>query len=186
MRSPKLFDRGNSVLVVVDIQQPFLNPVREKERVVDRSRFLIEVAKVLKIPILATLQYATRMGGMVPEIDAALPSTCSPTDKLCFSSFGAEQFARDLQETGRRQVVLCGIETHICVNQTAHDLLHAGYTVGVAHDAVSSRGERDHWNALERMQNAGAIIASTESIVYEWLYQSGTPEFKEVLELVKG
>ena len=186
MRHPKLFERSNSVLVVVDIQEPFLKPVHHRDEVVGRSRFLIQCARVLDVPILATLQYATKMGQMIPEIAEVLPESCVPVDKLCFSSFGAEEFARSLQETGRRQVVLCGIETHICVCQTAHDLLHAGYTVGVAFDAVSGRGKAAHKSALRRMEAAGAVIASSESVVYEWLYQSGTPEFKQVLQIVKG
>ncbi|MEP0766399.1 MAG: isochorismatase family protein [Fimbriimonadia bacterium] len=186
MRHPQLFDKDASALVVVDIQKPFLDPCDDKDRVVRRSRFLIQAARVMSIPILATLQYATRMGGMVPEIQEVLPEDCLPTDKLCFSCYGAEKFAMDLQASGRRQVVLCGIETHICINQTAHDLLHAGYTVGIPTDAVSARGKKNHKYALHRMANAGAILTNSESVVYEWLYQSGTPEFKQILELVKG
>lgn len=185
MRHPSLFSRGQSALVVVDIQETFLNPIWEKERVVARSLFLIESAKVLGIPVLATVQYATRMGGLVPEIAAALPDGCAATDKLCFSCYGAEEFAANLAATGRRQVVLCGIETHICVNQTCHDLLQAGYGVGLPWDALSSRSRENHENALSRMQSVGAVLTNSESVVYEWLYQSGTPEFKEVLKLVK-
>jgi len=138
MRHPQLFDKDASVLVVVDIQKPFLDPCDDKDRVVRRSRFLIQAARVMNI-----------------------------------------------QATGRRQVVLCGIETHICINQTAHDLLHAGYTVGIPTDAVSARGKKNHKYALHRMANAGAVLTNSESVVYEWLYQSGTPEFKQVLALVK-
>ena len=186
MRHPKLFERANSVLVVVDIQAPFLQPVVSKETIVERSRFLIRCARILDIPILATLQYATKMGGMIPEIAEVLPESCVPADKLCFSSFGAAAFARSLQETGRRQVVMCGIETHICICQTVLDLIHAGYTVGVPFDAVSGRSAAAHEAALRRLDNAGAVIASAEGVVYEWLYQSGTPEFKQVLEIVKA
>jgi nicotinamidase-related amidase len=186
MRSPKLFTREQSALVVVDVQQSFLDPVYEKERVVERSQFLIRCANVLGVPILATVQYAERMGGTIAAISELLPSSCPTTDKLCFSCFGAEEFARNLQTTGRKQVILCGIETHICVNQTAHDLLHAGYTVGIPFDAVSSRDKKNHKNALRRMEAAGAIIANTESVVYEWMYESGSAEFKDILKIVKG
>jgi len=185
MRNPKLFFRESSALVVVDIQEKFLTPVYQKERVVERTRFLMQAAEILKIPVLATVQYPERMGGLIPEITEVLPDGCPVTDKLCFSCFGADEFARNLQATGRRQVVLCGIETHICVNQTCHDLLFAGYTVGIPFDAVSSRSEAFHENALRRMEAAGAVVANTESIVYEWMYQSGTPEFKAILALVK-
>lgn len=185
-RSPRLASRADSVLVVIDLQDSFLRPIRNRERVIERSAFLIEIANLLQIPVIATEQYAERMGGTTARIADLLKSGPEPVDKLCFSSCGSDAFLSLLSETRRPSVIIVGIETHICVNQTAHDLLSRGHRVFICWDAVASRlSEADDMRALDRMKQAGAIVCHSESIAYEWLERAGTEEFKAALDVVK-
>jgi nicotinamidase-related amidase len=184
-RSDLVLSREHSMLVVVDMQEPFLAAIKVRQLIEDNIAFLLQTAQLLGIPILATLQNRERLGETVPTVSTYLPEEPAPVDKLCFSCLGAEGFAKALQETGRRQVVLTGIEAHICIMQTALDLLKSGYRVHVPYDAVASRSKLDWKYALFRLQHAGAIITSVESVIYEWLYQAGTDEFRQILPLIK-
>ena len=185
-RHPTLLDRETAALVVVDMQEPFLQAIHGREALTANVSLLVHAARILQIPILATVQYVQRMGGVVPAIADALPAGYFPLDKMCFSCAGSADFTRALQETGRKQVVLCGVETHICVSQTAHDLQNAGYQVHVAADAVSSRTLEKHKLGMERIRDAGVKPCAAEAAVYEWLREAGSPEFKEILRLVTG
>jgi nicotinamidase-related amidase len=175
-----------AALVVVDIQEQLLPPIHEKERLVRNSQLLLRLAEILKIPVVATTQYAKGLGKTVPEIASLLPEA-EPIDKLRFGCFGSEQFCSALKAMpGRRNtVLLCGMETHICVMQTALGALEQGYLVHVASDAVGSRSEWNWKVGLERMRTAGALISSTEMIIYELLGGSGTAEFKQMLPYLK-
>jgi nicotinamidase-related amidase len=186
-RHPYLLGRDTCALVVVDMQAPFLNAIFERERLTKNVLLLCRAAALLNVPAIATVQYAERMGGLVPEVADALPSGTADLalDKMCFSCAGSDAFLDALAQTGRRQILLCGLETHICVSQTAHDLLHAGYQVHVAADAVSSRTLEKHKLGMERIRDAGARPCAAEAAVYEWLREAGTPEFKEILKLVR-
>lgn len=187
-RHPYLLGPDTCVLVVVDMQEPFLNAIFERERLTKNVELLCRAAAVLGVPIIATVQYAERMGGLIAEIKMALSGGAAdvePLDKLCFSCAGSPPFMAALQATGRKQVLLCGLETHICVSQTAHDLLHANYQVHVAADAVSSRTLERHKLGMERIRDAGARPCAAEAAAYEWLREAGTPEFKQVLALVR-
>ena len=182
-----ILDRNRAVLVVVDMQEPFLNVMHERDRLAANVRLLVQSAVVLKMPILTTLQYAERMGGLVPEIAALLPpSTLPPIDKLCFSCAGSPAFQVALADTQRSQVLLCGVETHICVSQTALDLTHLGYQVHVAADAVSSRTLEKHKLGMERMRDSAVLPCAAEAAVYELLREAGTPEFKAILPHIKS
>ncbi len=174
-------------LVVVDIQEKLLPPIFEKERMVKNSQLLIRLAGILKIPALMTTQYAKGLGPTVPEIASLLPET-QPIDKHMFSCFGSEVFCSVLkrQPGNRNTVLLCGMESHICVTQTALGALREGYIVHVASDAVSSRTEWNWKIGLERMRAAGAVISSTEMMIYELLRSSGAPAFKELLPYLRG
>jgi nicotinamidase-related amidase len=174
-------------LIVVDIQEKLLPPIWEKERLVRNTQLLIRLAGVLKIPALVTTQYTKGLGNTVPEISALLPETPS-IDKLVFSCFGSDAFCSLLKRLPgqRTTVLLCGMETHICVMQTALGALREGYLVHVASDAVSSRTELNWRIGLERMRAAGAILSSTEMMIYELLRSSGAPAFKELLPYLKG
>ena len=174
-------------LIVVDIQEKLLPPIWEKERLVRNAQLLIRLAGILKIPALVTTQYMKGLGGTVPEVSQLLPDTPA-IDKLMFSCFGSDAFCSLLKRLPgqRTTVLLCGMETHICVMQTALGALCEGYLVHVASDAVSSRTELNWRIGLERMRAAGAILSSTEMMIYELLRSSGAPAFKELLPYLKG
>lgn len=177
MRHPNLLCRESSVLVVVDMQEALLPAIAGRESLLSNVRLLVESATILGIPTLVTTQYAARLGGSV------IPG---PTfDKLSFSCAGAEGFCEALAATGRTQVLLCGVETHICVSQTALDLLARGYQVHVSPDAVSSRTVERHKLGMERLRDSGIVPVAAEAAVYEWLERAGTLEFKAILPLVR-
>ena len=174
-------------LIVIDIQEKLFPPIWQKEQLMRNSQLLIRLARILNIPTLATTQYAKGLGNTVPEI-ASLLEDSSPIDKLMFSCFGSDVFCSLLKRLpGRRTtVLLCGMETHICVMQTALAALREGYLVHVAADAVSSRTESNWRIGLDRMRDAGAVISSAEMMIYELLKSSGAPAFREMLPYLKG
>jgi len=182
---PHILNAQTTVLVVVDMQEPFFNPIFEKERLLNNVRMLMEGAGILGVPVIITTQYASRMGGVLPEIQELLPAPQPALDKLCFSCYADPVFAAEIARLDRHQVLLCGIETHICVSQTAHGLLAAGYQAHVAVDAVSSRTEENWRLGLEKMRQSGVILASVESALYEMMQEAGTPPFRQMLQLVK-
>lgn len=185
-RHPNLLDRETTLLVIVDMQEPFLRVIHGRERLTENIRLLAQAAAILSIPILTTVQYAERMGGIIPEIAQVLPlHTENPLDKLDFSCAQNEEFTALLMATGRRQILLCGVETHICVSQTALDLVHLGYQVHVAADAASSRTLERHKLGMERMRDNAVLPCAAEAAVYELLGAAGSPEFKSILKLVK-
>lgn len=174
-------------LVVVDIQEKLLPPIFNKEQLLKNSQLLIRLANIVKIPVIMSTQYAKGLGNTVPAISSLLPSH-DAIDKLQFSCFGSDVFCSVLKRMpgNRNTILLCGMETHICVMQTALGGLREGYLVHVASDAVGSRSEWNWKVGLGRMQAAGAVISSTEMIMYELLRSSGSPAFKELLPYLKG
>ncbi len=174
-------------LVVIDIQEKLLPPIFQKEQLVRNAQLLIRAAQILKIPALLSTQYAKALGQTVPEIAALLPQT-EPIDKTLFSCFGSNAFCDGLKGLpgDRDMLLLCGMESHICVTQTALAALREGYVVHVASDAVSSRTEWNWKIGLERMRAAGAVISSTEMMIYELMRASSAAAFKELLPHLKG
>jgi len=174
-------------LVVVDIQTKLLPPIFQKEQLVHNAQLLIRAAEILKIPSMISTQYAKGLGGTVPEIASLLPET-EAIDKLMFSCFGSDAFCTLLKRLpgNRNMLLLCGMESHICVAQTALAALREGYLVHVATDAVSSRTEWNWKIGLERMRAAGAVLSSTEMMIYELMRSSGSAAFKELLPHLKG
>jgi nicotinamidase-related amidase len=174
-------------LIVVDIQEKLLPPIFQKEQLVRNSKLLIRAAGVLKIPAIMSTQYAKGLGKTVPEVASLLPET-EAIDKAVFSCFGSEVFCTLLKRLpgNRNTLLLCGMESHICVMQTALAALREGYLVHVASDAVSSRTEWNWKIGLERMRAAGAVISSTEMMIYELMRSSSSPAFKEMLPHLKG
>ena len=173
-------------LVVVDIQEKLLPPIFNKDTLVKNSQLLIRLAKILSLPIMVTTQYSKGLGSTVTEI-ADLLTDVVPYDKLEFSCFGSDQFRSRLKSLpgNRNTVLLCGMESHICVMQTALGALNEGYLVHVASDAVGSRAEWNWRIGLDRMRAAGVVISSTEMMMYELLRCSSTPQFKELLPYLK-
>ncbi len=173
-------------LIVVDIQDKLLPPIFNKESMVRNSQLLIRLAKILSIPVMVTTQYRKGLGAIVPEI-ASLLADVRAIDKMEFGCFGSDEFRSSLKKLpgNRNTVLLCGMESHICVTQTALGALNDGYLVHVASDAVGSRSESNWKVGLDRMRDAGAVISSTEMMMYELLRCSGTKEFKELLPFIK-
>ncbi|HEX5322474.1 MAG TPA: isochorismatase family protein [Capsulimonadaceae bacterium] len=185
-RHPWLLSRERALLCVIDLQDPFLKVIWERERLISAARLLVEAAKTLDIPLLTTVQYREKLGGVTSQIAEILPPSASdPIDKLTFSCAANPDFRSLLSASGRDQILLCGLETHICVQQTALDLIHQGYQVHCAADAVSARSVERHKLGMEKMRDAGVIPCAAESAVFELLREAGTPEFKALQQLVK-
>lgn len=174
-------------LAVVDIQEKLLPPIFNREQLVRNCQLLIRLAGILDIPVVATTQYVKGLGPIVPEIASLLPDR-DHIDKMEFSCFGSDRFCSAIKSLpGQRNTLLvCGMETHICVMQTVMAALDKGYLVHVAADAVGSRAELNWRLGLDRMRDAGAVISSTEMAMYELLRASGTAAFKQMLPYIKG
>ena len=176
--------RAETGLLVIDIQERLLPQIFEKERLIQESVRLIKGATILGIPIFVTEQYRKGLGLTAPEIASAI-SGFSPIEKETFSACGAEGLVTAIQSRGIRDVLLCGMEAHICVLNTCLDLLGNGFSVFVVADAVSARKPENARLAFERMRDAGAVIVSTEMVLFELLGRARTEEFKQVQALVK-
>ncbi len=174
----------NAVLVVIDLQEGFRPAVIDFDGVAANTAMLVRAANVLQLPVLVTEQYPKGLGGTVREVAEHL-SGVTPIEKTCFSASEVDQFRSALDETGRKQILLCGIESHVCVWQTANDLLMSNFTVHVARDAVTSRMEVNMQTGLKKMEKAGAVITTVETALFELLGRAGTDEFKAIQRLVK-
>jgi nicotinamidase-related amidase len=174
-------------LLVIDIQEKLVPPIFRKEQLLRNSQLLIRLAGILNIPVLVTTQYAKGLGPTVLDIASLLPGV-GAHDKMEFSCFGSDAFCSHLKRLpgNRTTLLLCGMEAHICVTQTALAALREGYLVHVASDAVSSRTEWNWQIGLERTRAAGAVISSTEMMIYELLRSSGSEAFKKLLPYLKG
>src|SRR3979411_603070 len=174
-------------LIVVDIQEKLLPAIFHKEQLVQNSKLLSRAAGVLTIPAIVSTQYSKGLGKTVPEVASLLPET-EAIDKDRFSCLGSDFFCALLKRLpgNRNTLLLCGMESHICVAQTALAALREGYLVHVASDAVSSRTEWNWKIGLERMRAAGAVVSSTEMMIYELMRSSSTAAFKELLPHLKG
>lgn len=173
-------DRARAALVVIDIQEGFRGAVDSFSQVVSNSAVLAQGARVLDLPIVVSEQYPRGLGETVPELAEHLDGV-PRIEKLVFSAARADGFELG---AGRDQALVCGIEAHVCVNQTVLDLLDRGIEVHVAADAVSSRSVANRELALDRMERAGAIRTSTETALFELLGRAGTDEFKTIQKLV--
>lgn len=185
--SRRALDPDQCVLAVIDVQEKLLPPIFQRGPMIKNAQLLIHAANILSIPALITTQYAKGLGGIVPEIASLLPAV-EAMDKQFFSCFGSDAFCTALKrQAGQRNTLLiCGMETHICVMQTALTALREGYLVHIASDAVSSRAEWNWKIGLDRMKSAGAVISSTEMMIYELMKSSGSPAFRELLPYLKG
>jgi nicotinamidase-related amidase len=181
-RSPELMNREDSALLVVDAQVKLIELVPGKERIVWNIRRLLDAAAVLGVAIGATEQYPDRLSPTVPELKERIGPA---PDKLCFSACVCDEIFERWKNEGRFRVLICGIETHVCILQTALDLVAAGFEVYVAVDAVGARYAVDHETALKRMQSAGAILSTTETAMFEWCRTADDPEFKKISALAK-
>lgn len=179
-----MLDEKNCLLVIVDVQGKLAQLMHDRENLFKKIRILIQASRILDIPIIWCQQVPAALGPTVPEI-AELLAGNQPIDKACFSCAGCEQFREKLNELGRKQVLLCGIETHVCVYQTAVELLSKDYQVDVIADSVSSRTLDNKQIGLNRMAAAGVHISSTETALFEILKSAEHPLFKQIAKLVK-
>lgn len=185
MAEHDIISRERAVLVLIDMQHRLADAMPRRDEVVGTSVLLARAAAALDVPVIVTRQYPAGLGDTVPEIAEAL-GPHQPVDKTAFDCLREPSFRVRLEATGRRQVVLAGMEAHICLTQTALGLRAGGWDVHVVADAVCSRRDADRDSALHRLRAAGVTVTTAESVIYEALGQAGTPEFKAVLELVKA
>jgi len=173
---------ADTALLVVDVQEKLLPAIAGGRRVAFNVRRLIDGAGILGLPVAATEQYPQGLGPTIGELARRLGSIPS---KVTFSCGGCGEIFKDLEGRGVRKLLVCGIEAHVCVQQTVLDLLAHGWRTYVAVDAVGSRFDVDYRTALKRMDSSGAVLTTTEAALFEWCETAGRPEFKEISRLVR-
>jgi nicotinamidase-related amidase len=181
-RSPELMNRDDTALLVVDMQERLVRLIPGHEQLVWNIGRLIEGAKILGLPVLATEQYPRGLGPTSPALAAMLGDIPA---KLAFSCGECGALFEELGRKGIHRILVCGIEAHVCVQQTVHDLLAAGFRVYLAVDAIGARGKVDCEIAVRRMDSAGATLTTVEAALFEWCDVAGTPEFKQLSALIK-
>jgi len=181
-----LLDPASAVLVIIDVQQKLCAAMDQEalRQLTRNAGILLESANELGVPVIFTEQYAKGLGPTLAELKGRAPAAPC-IEKMTFSCCGNDGFLKQLQETGRKQVILSGMETHVCVLQTVIELLDSGFDVHLVKDAVMSRSSDNRQTAIEAMMLAGAVPTSTESVVFQLLKIAGTASFKKLSQLVK-
>jgi len=183
--------RQNAALVVVDLQDRLVAAMPEKARVFEATALLVRVATIVGVPIIVTRQYPRGLGDLAPEVSALVSEAQSAgadvvqLDKVTFDCFGEEEFGAAVAGTGRSQLIIAGMESHICICQTALAAVRNGFDVHVVADACCSRNSSNHDAALTRIAHSGAVVTTSESVAYELVGAAGTDEFKLLLAAVK-
>jgi len=180
----KLLDRENTLLLIIDVQERLVASL-DKDIIVTRVEKLLGAANSLDIPVLISEQYPNGLGHTVPQLAAKIKEGTPIVEKCSFSLLREEGMLDKIKSFGKKQIVICGIETHICVHQTAAELIDAGFDVVVAKDACASRSKYEFKQGIEAMQANGAKISCVEIILFEWLRTAKHPKFKEVQALIK-
>jgi nicotinamidase-related amidase len=184
-RHANTLDAERTALVVVDVQESFRNAISDFSETAARIALLAHGMQLLGVPLIVTEQYPKGLGHTAGEIRTVLPAGFEPVEKTAFSSCGARDFVSRLDETGARQVLLCGMEAHICVNQTAHDLIARGLQVHLLTDCITARTEHDKRIGLKKMELAGALPSSVETALFELMRDAKHEQFKAVQKLIK-
>jgi len=179
-------ERDKAVLVVIDVQEKLCLAMDHKvlHKLTKHIGILLESAAELKVPVLITEQYVKGLGATLPELREKAGDAAT-FEKMAFSSCGSSEFVQALKATGRTQVIITGMETHVCVLQTVIELREAGFTVHLVKDAVMSRNKQNWQTAIEAMNLAGAVPTSTESVLFQLLKVAGSDEFKKLSKLVR-
>lgn len=179
-------DAARSLLVVIDVQERLCAAMEPEvlAQLVRNTGILLDSAQELSVLVIFTEQYVKGLGPTLAELKGKAPAAACH-EKLSFSCCGNQDFVRQIRESGRTQIVICGMETHVCVLQTVIDLLDGGLNVHLVSDAVMSRSNDNRQTAIDAMTQAGAVPTSTESVVFQWLKVAGTDSFKKVSKLVK-
>ena len=180
-----VLDREQAVLVVIDVQERLAPAMPEKiyKKLRNNIETLLKAAEILGVPVIATEQYPRGLGHTVPELKDACNG--SVVEKVSFGCCGEQGFVDELKKLGRSQVLLTGMEAHVCVYQTVLGLLESGYHVHLVNDAICSRSKTDYLAGVENARAAGAVVTTTEMALFQMLKVAGTPEFKAVSSLVK-
>lgn len=174
----------DSILLVIDIQERLAVVMEEKEEVVKNTLHLIELAKQFSMPVVVTEQYPKGLGPTVPELRDNFPEH-TPIEKIDFDCCGEASFLDAIKKVNMKKVIVTGMETHVCVLQTVLSLLREGLDVHLVSDAVCSRSSKNKETALALMENAGAVVTCTETVLFQVLKKAGTPEFKVISKLIK-
>ncbi len=183
-RHPNLQDRKQSALLVIDIQERIAQVMQQRQAVIDRTSLLIQGFDILNLPVFFTEQYPKGLGPTEPAL-RKLMGDRKAYEKSTFSVCGQHDLVRDIESQGIHQIVVAGIETHVCVMQSALELKYFGMQVAVCADAVTSRKPLDHDTALDRMRQQKITVTTAEMALFELLYTSGTDEFKQISKLIK-
>jgi len=181
MRSFRLMNRNDTGLLVIDLQIKLVDKIPPKDKIIARTVQLVEGAGILGVPVFATEQYPQGLGPTVAELADRLPNKL---EKVSFSAGVLPAVIRFFKSKSVKKILLAGIETHVCVLQTAMDLLEQGFDIYLAVDAAGSRHEQDREWALRRLETAGVILTTAEVALFEWAEKAGTPEFKKISRLV--
>jgi len=179
-----MLDRNNAALLIIDIQERLAVVMDKKEMVVRNTLHLVELAKMLNIPVVVTEQYPKGLGKTLPEIQSALPAYL-PIEKVSFNCCGEESFNEQMKRLGKKKIIVTGMETHICVLQTSLGLMKAGFDVHLVTDAVCSRTKANWRSGLELIRDAGGVLTNTETVLFQILGVAGTPEFKAISNRIK-
>jgi nicotinamidase-related amidase len=183
-RHERLLDRDRSLLLVIDLQESYRGKLHREEFAIAAARRLLEAAGILGVPVVATEQYPKGLGATRGEIAEKLPAGTAVLEKTSFSALGAPAIADAIEHSGRTQIVVAGIETHVCVGQTVHDLLERGYAVHAVRDAITARFPLEDETGFAKLVGSGAVPTTTECALFEWLVDARSPEFKAVHKLV--
>ena len=186
MLNASRLDADLAMLLVIDVQEKLFPLIHDRDSVLASAVSLVQGSAIFELPVLATEQYPRGIGTTVARLNEALSSVHGDVlHKMAFSCCGDEGVRAKLREIDRRQVIVAGIETHVCILQTTLDLLSMDYLVFVCADAVGSRTPLDHNLALARMRQAGAVVTTVESALFELCVECGTSRFKDMLKLIK-
>ena len=185
MSHPKILDKNKTALVIIDVQEVFRSVISDFPLIATRASVMSRGFQILDLPIFITEQYPKGLGRTAEEILINMPLDFEVIEKTTFSSCGAQNFQDKLQAANVSQIVLCGLETHICVSQTAHSLLNRGFEVHLLTDAVGSRDSNDKETALKKMQMNGVIPSTLEMALFELLRDAKHEQFKEIQNLIK-
>lgn len=185
MAHPNILDRNKTALVVVDLQEAFRSPINDFAQIVSRVSIAVRGFQILNLPIIITEQYPKGLGRTAEEILFLLPADFEFIEKTAFSSCGASAFTEKLKAVGATQIVLCGLETHVCINQTAHDLLNENYEVHLLFDCVGSRFTHDKEIALKKLKASGVVPSTVEMALFELMTDAKHEQFKEIQNLIK-
>jgi len=179
-----VLDKEDSVLLIIDIQERLAVVMKEKDRVVRNTQHLIELAKMINLPVVVTEQYPKGLGRTVPELQTAIPDY-KPIEKVAFNCCNEPAFLSEIKKLGKKKVIITGMETHICVLQTTIGLLKEGLTPYVVQDAICSRTDENRRTGIEYMRDAGAVVTCTETVLFQLLKVAGTEEFKKISQRIK-